>query len=104
MGYTWTDGELITATKLNNTGGGGTSGLCTNTGGTLDKSYNDLLGMLNDGVIPYIVGVEGDTTRVCVLMDVLIDDKYYADFYAKENDTAYPYESATADGYLTYSE
>ena len=22
MGYTWTDGELITATKLNNTGGG----------------------------------------------------------------------------------
>ena len=23
MGYTWTDGELITATKLNNTGGGG---------------------------------------------------------------------------------
>lgn len=23
MAYTWTDGELITATKLNNTGGGG---------------------------------------------------------------------------------
>lgn len=23
MGYTWTNGELITATKLNNTGGGG---------------------------------------------------------------------------------
>ena len=23
MGYTWTDGELITATKLNNTGGSG---------------------------------------------------------------------------------
>lgn len=103
MGYTWTDGELITATKLNNTGGGGTSGLCTVTAGTLDKSYNDLLGMLNDGVVPYIVDVDGDTTRVCILMDVLIDGNYYADFYAKENDTAYPYESATADGYLTYS-
>ena len=36
-------------------GGGGTiSGLCTLTDGTLDKSYNDLLSMINAGVIPFI--------------------------------------------------
>ena len=63
MSYTpheWQNDELITAARLNNIekgiaeGGGGASGLCVFTDGTLDKSYNDLLGMVNRGIIPFI--------------------------------------------------
>lgn len=46
MGYTWTDGELITATKLNNTGGSGTPLVVTVTesGADLicDATFNDV--------------------------------------------------------------
>lgn len=107
---TWSTGDTITASAMNKiengiaNAGGGVSGLCTVTSGTMDKSYNDLLGMLNNGVVPYIVDVDGDVTRICVLFDVMIDGNYFADFYAKEGDTMYSYESLTADGYLTIVE
>ena len=102
MGYTWTDGELITATKLNNTGGGGTSGLCTVTEGTLDKSYNDLLGMLNDGVVPYIVGESGSMSVVYTLIDLDVDGDYYADFYSKTLDETLNGVNASADGNISF--
>lgn len=68
MSYTpheWQNDELITAAKMNNieegiaAGGGGASGLCVLTDGTLDKSYNDLLGMVNSGIIPFIYDSNG---------------------------------------------
>lgn len=40
-------------------GSGGSSGLCVLTDGTLDKSYNDLLGMVNSGIIPFIYHSNG---------------------------------------------
>lgn len=33
---------------------GGASGLCVLTDGTLNKSYNDLVAMVNGGIIPFI--------------------------------------------------
>lgn len=64
MSYTptqWNTGDTITASALNkiengiaNAGGGGVSGLCIDTNGTLDKSYNDLVAILAAGAIPYM--------------------------------------------------
>ena len=82
MSYTWTNGELITADKLNNTGGGGTSGLVTDTSGTLDKSYNELMAMLNAGTMPFIVYETTNNFQIIHLVR-LFDDSgtYTAEFY-----------------------
>ena len=55
MGYTWTDGELITATKLNNTGGGGgIDALIYKERGTgnwqIVGDFNSALAKVQDGV------------------------------------------------------
>ena len=55
MAYTWTNGELITAAKLNQTGGGGVSGLVTDTSDTLDKTWNDINAIVSSGVLPFLV-------------------------------------------------
>lgn len=62
MGYTWTDGELITATKLNNTGGGGGLAHYTDTSGTLNCTYNDLLADITAGRLPYISNSNANIT------------------------------------------
>ena len=58
MSYTWTDGELITAEKLNQTGGGGAASLFVNvtdtTEGddftfTLDKTFAEIKAVLDAG-------------------------------------------------------
>lgn len=62
MGYTWTDGELITATKLNNTGGGGGYDFTINAdwddnGNLYDNplldsgTYSDLVSAIQNGTI-----------------------------------------------------
>lgn len=101
MGYTWTDGELITATKLNNTGGGGTSGLVTDTSGTLDKSYNELMAMLNAGTLPFIVD-EPTTDNFQIIHLVHLFDNggtYTAEFYGGESGNPFSnfYINADAD-------
>ena len=59
MGYTWTDGELITATKLNNTGGSGVL-VCNSSydqdEGTyvLDKTVQEIYDALLAGTPVYI--------------------------------------------------
>ena len=104
MGYTWTDGELITATKLNNTGGGGTSGLVTDTSDTLDKSYNELMSILNNGALPFMVYESStDVYHILTLVRAYIEDeRYYAEFAG--GDPSDPvdrfYVSSTADGTL----
>ena len=56
---TWTTGDTITASALNKiengiaNAGGGESGVCIDTEGTLDKSYNDIATMLQNGVLPF---------------------------------------------------
>ena len=104
MGYTWTDGELITATKLNNTGGGGTSGLVTDTSDELDKTYNELMATLNAGALPFIV-YEYDTDAYAVLriQQMYIEDGTYTVTFSG-GDLGDPffrvYVSSTADGTL----
>ena len=66
MGYTWTDGELITATKLNNTGGSGYDAVIrlTHASDSSDDSYTNLTPSIESGT--------------------------YADLYAKCNDNGVP--------------
>lgn len=57
MGYTWTDGELITATKLNNTGGSGVlicNSSMSNGVYVLDKTAQEIYDALLAGTPAYI--------------------------------------------------
>lgn len=67
MGYTWTDGELITATKLNNTGGGydavirlthsndsGTDESANLTPSIVSGSYASLMSKISNNGVPCI--------------------------------------------------
>lgn len=106
---TWTTGDTITASAMNKieqgiaNAGGGVSGLCTATSGTLDKSYNDLLGMLNNGVIPYFIDTpDANTHSIYVLTDLMIDGDYYADWYCKYADDLAHTTNASADGYMSF--
>lgn len=106
MGYTWTDGELITATKLNNTGGGGTSGLVTDTSDELDKSYNEIMAMLNGGALPFIVYESTtDVYQIITLVRTYIeDDTYTVEFAGGDPGDPFDryYVSSTADGTLVF--
>lgn len=83
--------------------GGGGGGLCTVTSGTLDKSYNDLLGMLNNGVIPYFINTsDANTYGIYVLTDLMIDGDYFADWYCKYLNNTANSSNASADGYLSF--
>lgn len=59
MAYTpteWQSGDIVTSAKLNKIENGiaGTNGLCVLTDYTLNKSYNDLVAMVNGGIIPFL--------------------------------------------------
>lgn len=95
MGYTWTDGELITATKLNNTGGGGTSGLVTDTSDELDKSYNDIIAMVTAGTLPFMI-LNGEV----LYMSFIDNDETYEVDFVYPNGSTRNYVSSTADGTL----
>ena len=104
MSYTWTNGEVITADKLNNTGGSGFL-LVTDTNGTLDKTWKEISdsinanvpvyvrfsatqqGMLIDGIFNAGVasGMDGDTMTYMV---VLIDGMNSR--YTTYTETGYP--------------
>ena len=108
MGYTWTDGELITATKLNNTGGGGTSGLVTDTSGELDKTWNEIGAMVSAGALPFLFGsVNGGFVLPLVYLDT-DGYGYYAVFSYYDTDeqswVTQGYTSSTADGTLVLDE
>ena len=96
MGYTWTDGELITATKLNNTGGGGTSGLVTDTSDELDKSYNEIMAMVTAGTLPFMI-FNGETLYMSFIDD---GELYEVDFAYNGGNATRNYISSTADGTL----
>ena len=101
MGYTWTDGELITATKLNNTGGGGTSGLVTDTSDELNKTWNEIAAMVTAGTLPFIKYDSGYIARL-VYMDDSEDYVVQFGFFDLENQvySTNMYISSTADGTL----
>lgn len=111
MGYTWTDGELITATKLNNTGGGDTGLIEYDTNSAeLNKTYNELLAMLNDGIMPHYVYVFDDSPEIFTYNYLLTalytngSNSYIARFsssYANNLDEQV-FASSTADGTLIF--
>ena len=111
MGYTWTDGELITATKLNNTGGGDTGLIEYDiNSGELNKTYNELLAMLNDGIIPHYVYVFEDSPNIdtyCYTLTHLYtngSNSYIAQFlsWSGGGSMVDSFVSSTADGTLVY--
>ena len=112
MSYTptsWSTGDTITAAAMNKiengiaNAGGGVSGLCTVTGDTLDKTYNDLLGMLNNGVIPYLIKMpDANTYSIYVLTVLMFDGDYFADWYCKDSDDTIGCSNASADGYMSF--
>ena len=99
MGYTWTDGELITATKLNNTGGGGTSGLVTVTSGTMDKSYNELMAIVNAGTLPFYIR-ESDNAVFVFSMDETSGNDYAVDFFSTGVNDGVMFVASDADDAL----
>ena len=108
---TWTTGDTITATKLNKmeqgiaSAGGGTRGLVTDTSDTLDKSYNELLSMLTNGTIPFIVyEANNDVFAVLRLQRLYLDDgSYYAEFSGGDLGDPFDrfYASSTANGQMS---
>ena len=61
---TWTTGDTITASSMNKIENGianasGVSGLCSCDGSSLDKSYNELMTILNAGVLPFYIKSNG---------------------------------------------
>lgn len=104
---TWTTGDTITATKLNKIeqgiadAGGGVSGLVVDTADTLDKTYNEIMGMVSAGVLPFILFSDGYIYRLFWIDD---SDGYCVAFgYYSTNDSEFleiAYVSSTADGTL----
>ena len=102
MGYTWTDGELITATKLNNTGGGGGLAHYTDTSGTLDCTYNDLLADITAGRLPYISFSNANIAfGVLLTLDTVSD---YEAWFSATAGAATCYFSESADSYLVLAD
>ena len=105
MGYTWTDGELITATKLNNTGGGGggfSQYTATASGVNLylNCSYNDLVADIADGKIPYIVNTADDLS-FGILLSLQVSGDYMANFATASGQTL-PFWNSDPDQPLAY--
>lgn len=84
---TWTTGDTITATKLNKleqgvaNAGGGVSGLCTVTSGTMDKSYNEIMSIVSAGALPFYIN-ESDGAVFVFSMDETSGSDYAVDFFS----------------------
>ena len=99
MGYTWTDGELITATKLNNTGGG-----CFDVGvadGVLDKTWTEILTALSGGDIVRIVE-NGEDFATCYYVFAVNTDEEFWYVYVVGSDGWY--QASSASGYPEFAE
>ena len=99
---TWTTGDTITATKLNKmeqgiADGGGLVHY-TDTSGTLDCTYNDLLADITAGRLPYISNSGADVTfGVLVTLDTVND---YEAWFSSVSGAVTCYFSESADSYL----
>ena len=103
---TWSTGDTITASAMNKiengiaNAGGGVSGLCTDTSGTLDKSYNEIMAMITAGALPFLLLEDSaDTYNLLPLYYIANDGVYEVDFLFSNGDTR-NYISSTADGDL----
>ena len=109
MSYTptsWSTGDTITAAAMNKiengiaNAGGGVSGLCTDTDGTLNKTYNEIVAMITAGTLPFLFFEDAtDTYSLLPLYYIGSDGVYEVDFLFSSGDTR-NYISSTADGDL----
>lgn len=99
---TWTTGDTITATKLNKieqgiaSAGGGVSGLCTVTNGTMDKSYNDIMSIVNAGTLPFYIR-DSDKAVFVFSMDETSGNDYAVDFFSTGVNDGVIFVSSDAD-------
>lgn len=79
MSYTWQNGEVITAEKLNNTGN---IVMLPTTQDGLDVSFNEIVAFLQQGVLPVMIDSYEDGMDVLYLHAAYpLDGKYYAEFF-----------------------
>ena len=78
MAYEWTNGELITAEKLNNTGNIVVIAL---TDDGIDASFNDIVAFLQQGALPVMVDSDEGMNVSYLHAAYPYDGKYYAEFF-----------------------
>lgn len=77
--YEWTNGEVITADKLNNTGN---IVMLPSTPDGLDASFNDITSFLQHGVVPALTDSYDGGTDVSYLNAAYpYNGEYYAEFF-----------------------
>ena len=74
MAYTWTNGELITAAKLNQTGGGGGVIIATLENTAIEYSFNELLSYVNNGYLVYLENPDSADYSRYLLMELSGDE------------------------------
>ena len=74
--------DIAVAKAICGSGGGGSaqSGFVECDSGVLQASYNDLLGMVNDGVLPWTIITNGTENRIAKLANLFTDEYYNAIF------------------------
>ena len=100
MSYTWTNGETITANKLNNTGGDGIFVVTQTQSGdnyVLDKTYNEVLAAWNSGMLPVVVYNNSDCILLYVVEYIGFNENSLYEVFADGNS----FTSSSADGVLT---
>ena len=105
---TWVTGDKVTSTKLNkieqgiaNAGGGGLAHY-TDTSGTLDCTYNDLVADITAGRLPYISNSAGSIVfGTLVTLDSAND---YEAWFASTSGAVICYYNESSDGYLVLSD
>ena len=105
---TWTTGDTITASAMNKiengiaSAGGGGLVHYTDTSGTLDCTYNDLLADIEAGRLPYI---SNSSTNLVfgqlVQLDTMSD---YQAWFMVQTGGAGCYFSESADSYLVFAD
>ena len=98
MAYTWTDGELITAEKLNNTGGGVLVVNATTTTSegrtvtTLDNTWQEIYdAVMSTGAV--IMENNGGATSIAPVLDVVFNptiNKYSVGIFDASSPSDYP--------------
>lgn len=105
---TWTTGDTITASAMNkieqgiaNAGGGGLAHY-TNTSGTLDCTYNDLVADITAGRLPYISDTEASIVfGTLVTLDSAND---YEAWFSGASGGITCFFNESADGYLVLAD
>ena len=105
MSYTWTNGELITAAKLNQTGGGGDIFFdITEEDGTLDKTWTEILTAVSAGKIARILTVYENGATCDYVLEASTDEEFWYVYTTKFPGPNGWYQAASASGYPYFAD